>query len=476
VKRLALIFILLCASSAWAHTVVASVALTPGASSSTVTYTATAGNMLIIVLGTTSFNNWVNDYEITDSQGNTWIEAGGTNTRNDATSEDAAKFFYLPNAPGGSDTVTVVTLSAGGSPGSAGALMEVSGFSYNHYPKPVCAFAGNGGCQTGGTPDGMNPTSTGSITTTASTFQVIMGYAAYANSPGLCTASVSGFTLANDVFNGNPRGEMSLLYKDGVSAGTYNYSVSICGTGHVGVVAFADETYPTAGYIQTASVQRYSSGGSSAALATSPRFNLQTGGHVEYVSINETGSSATAPTSVVSTLGNTCSVAFTYLPGLTNEYEAVYACPVTTGGAETITVTPSTSLSVLTINVLEYIASSTVNASGNSGSSSGSNPVLASVTSTAANSLIFGIFWADDSTLWPLAICSSGLTPRAYYSGQGGVVSIYDETEASTGTYSNSCSGLQGGSASSNMVNAMLAWSPASPVGSTQIGVFLVGP
>lgn len=449
-KKLILILVVL-SSPAWASfsLVNTAVATNPSNSYTDVfaSYNCTAGDAIVILTDSNDFNVLPADISISDTQGHTWQKAGQTPLRQDSNSNNLTWAYWTPSCKGGTTTITVNVDSASSFRHDEGSLLlEIGGFSYDHTPVVLSSF------------NSFNaPQQPGSITTTSTSFQIVFGYAPYCCSGGQ-TITSTGYSLA--VANSGGPNNFYALYNASVAAGTVNPTVTQSGGSsmHAGILAFQAETYPTTGFVQDAVAFNYNGSGFSTGVAASPRFNVQTG-HVMVVGVMQNSTNNT-PT-ISSALGNTCS---NVLTGALS-FQLVYCCPVTVGGAETITATPATTQAGMAVEVLEYAGyGCTVNASGNSGATN-TNPAVGSLTSTQAAAIV-SFMSVSTSTTWPVVLCTSGLTNRSYVSSAAGGLAAYDELEAAGGSFSNSCSSVSSDGTTGlglNYINSIFAFTVPTP-------------
>jgi hypothetical protein len=400
--------------------------------SATLTFTDanTSGNCLVVIVGLSTGSILAT---VSDSNGNIWygvpIFASSDGIQTWA--------YYAPNAAGGSDTVTVAATS---SADITTKIVELAGVAITN---PLISS----------TAKWNNASSLFSDYAVVPGSAVLLGYAfAHNNNPGISLTPSSGYLSANETdFQGTGSWQQFSTFSEAGSAGPYSLTATMSSGNAdtvVGLMAFsaAAPTVPWRRQIVTAQ-------GSTSETGTFGSSNLA-GSLLLVAASND----FTGTWGISDAQGNS----YTVLAGGSSANWVIWYCLSAKAGSNAVTVTRPGG-AFMQLIATEYVAprawaldvSNTNTATGSSGISSGS------VTTTQAVELL--ISTANFATTNNTDIAGiSAWSHTARGKEHDNQVALFDQVVASTGTYSNSFTPLDGNSYTFN--NAIAGFYAAAPV------------
>jgi hypothetical protein len=442
-KKLLVVFVLL-----WATAASATLAYVNGGSATaqgssgavSLTYTCTVGDVLFLVGGwNTNGSATALRPRVTDTLHQFWIRVGGGPALSGH--GDMSYAYYLPSCLGSSNTITLAEQGNGGSvTNTTVAIVEYSGWSLTYYPLMESSFNSSPSTQ---------PLATGNVTPANTAGLLLFGYDAN-NKTG--TISSSGFTSRINVSNSG-NGNMTLLDRLNVSAGTYNPSVADTTTPSsffVGVISIetVQQSYPTLGFTQETA--NYYASATSAAII--PSFPYNAGGTLLATVTNRSGN--VFPTSVSDGVNSWNLVG--YSRGATTAFMCVYVATNVSTGRPALTVSFA-GAQEMTLTVVDYTGLTPIYSVEIHQETGAAGTSVAALVTTGTNDIIFSAV-NDENAGGDTFSASAGYTQRAYVTSSNVTTATFDAAAATPGTYSNTVTGGSG-----NTTQIIVALRPTLP-------------
>jgi hypothetical protein len=368
----------------------------------------TAGNFLVAAVHIYNNGGGPGTVTVTDTQGNTWVEAAGNYTYGGLGNES---IWYVENCKAGANTVTVSCTTNGGSNYPKLAIGEYSGV----------ATSSSYDTQNHGT--GSSTSANSGNITTATAGELLIGFSSWVSGSGSTWTLPGGWTSRQ---NHNSDG---LVADQIATSGTYSFNPTIDASVTCGAYIAAFKAASGIAYVQSTT----NSASTALTVAKAYTSNVTAGNLLVCILHVYNNGGGPGTITVTDTLGNT----WTHAPGGLSGYgglgtDQIWYVASTLGGANTVTATCTTNggSNYPGFTILEYSGITTSSpvedhnqATANSSSSSSGN-----VTTANASELLLGYVTRVDAS--GSATPAAGWTTRETGDGQ------VSEKIVTPGTYS----------------------------------------